>query len=176
MIEEHREAIEYDLLRHGLRLRDLPSDRLTWRDLKIILNQQPIGESAYVRETQPDAHLWSGLVPNLLALLIDQTAAANWQRGGNKHAPRPKPLPRPGLPNRSIDADQEWAAIPLDEIEERLYGPQIPQPPAAPDDPTLRAEWEGERRAEAEYLADEAEAGYHNPRLPPDPTEPIDDS
>lgn len=33
---------------------------------------------------------------HLLAVVADLLAAANWQRGGDKKKPRPKPLPRPG--------------------------------------------------------------------------------
>jgi hypothetical protein len=32
----------------------------------------------------------------MLAASVDLLQAANWQRGGNKSAPRPKPWPRPG--------------------------------------------------------------------------------
>lgn len=33
----------------------------------------------------------------MLAAVVDLLAAGNWQRGGNKSAPRPKPWPRPGV-------------------------------------------------------------------------------
>lgn len=40
--------------------------------------------------------LW-GPAEVMLAAAVDLLAAGNWQRGGNKNAPRPKPWPRPGV-------------------------------------------------------------------------------
>lgn len=37
------------------------------------------------------------LTDTLLAHIADLLAGANWQRAGNKNAPRPKPIPRPGV-------------------------------------------------------------------------------
>lgn len=48
-----------------------------------------------MRSVHGDAVAW-GATEHLLATAIDVLAAANWQRGGDKKAPRPKPLPRPG--------------------------------------------------------------------------------
>lgn len=36
-----------------------------------------------------------GQTDRLLADVFDAIAVGNWQRGGNKNAPRPKPYPRP---------------------------------------------------------------------------------
>ena len=33
---------------------------------------------------------------HLLANIVDLLNAANWQRGGNKNAPQPEPIERPG--------------------------------------------------------------------------------
>lgn len=52
-------------------------------------------ESATVREVRGEAVAW-GPTEHLLAAAVDLLAGANWQRGGNKKAPRPKPLLRPG--------------------------------------------------------------------------------
>jgi len=46
-------------------------------------------------DPDPDASAW-GDQEHLLALIVDVLQAANWQRGGNARAPKPKPLPRPG--------------------------------------------------------------------------------
>lgn len=37
-----------------------------------------------------------GSVEHLTAAVIDLLRVGNWQRAGNKRAPRPKPIPRPG--------------------------------------------------------------------------------
>lgn len=53
-------------------------------------------DSATVRAVEPAAQ-WSDL-EHLVASLLDATRAANWQRGGDKRAPRPAPVRRPGQP------------------------------------------------------------------------------
>ena len=93
LIDEHGEAIEYDLISLGLRLRDLGTDKLSWRDLAVIARQLP-RESALARAMVEESSQW-GVTEHLLALVVDVLAVANWQRGGGKGS-RPKPLPRPG--------------------------------------------------------------------------------
>lgn len=53
-------------------------------------------ESATVRAARGEDAAWS-LECLLLAGIHDVLAAANWQRAGNNNAPRPKPIPRPGV-------------------------------------------------------------------------------
>lgn len=49
-----------------------------------------------MREVVGEQARW-GLTEQLLATAVDVLQAANWQRGGNKNAPKPKPIPRPGV-------------------------------------------------------------------------------
>lgn len=42
-----------------------------------------------------------GHTEHLLAAVVDVLAEANWQRGGDKKQPHPKPIRRPGDPTRS---------------------------------------------------------------------------
>lgn len=87
LIEDHQEAIEYDLICRGLRLPQLGSRKLSWRDLLII-----------VRFSGPDTALfrskhgeqWS-ITDQLLAAVANALHGANWQRGGGKGT-RPKPI------------------------------------------------------------------------------------
>lgn len=97
ILEDHAEAVEFDLLSMGLRLDDLATDRLTWRDLYVVIHRSGPG-SALARELQPELSAWaSGLVlADLLAHAVDLLAGGNWQRAGKKTAPKPKPIPRPG--------------------------------------------------------------------------------
>lgn len=87
----HRMAVEGELIRRGLRLRDVGSDCCTWSDLR-----------AVIYTADPGSHLAAVLgVPwaateYLLANVVDLLNAGNWQRGGDKNARRPKPMPRPG--------------------------------------------------------------------------------
>ncbi|MFJ9443251.1 hypothetical protein ACIRRH_15475 [Kitasatospora sp. NPDC101235] len=76
-----------------MRLADLGTGRLTWMELV-----------ALVRGLPPTSRLAAALTGRpawsrgeyLLADIWDVLASANWQRGGDRHAPRPKPYPRPG--------------------------------------------------------------------------------
>lgn len=95
LVAEHREAIDYDLLCLGLDLNDLGTRRLDWCRLKAVLRWLP-HDSAFGRSLRGEDAEW-GLAEHLLAGIHDLLAAGNWQRAGKKGAPRPKPLPRPGL-------------------------------------------------------------------------------
>ena len=117
LVDEFPEAVEYDVLRHGLRLRDLGSDRLTWRDLRILLTQQKPSESALWMEQNPD-HMW-GLPEFLLADVADTLHMLFWAKtkDGAKNRNRPKPVERPGRrPERMgkkplpLDEMQVWLA------------------------------------------------------------------
>lgn len=94
----------------GRRLEDLGTKSLSWRDLYVIAMQSP-PTSALVRAIQPERAAWAaGLVTaDLLALVADLLAVANWQRQGKRNAQRPKPITRPGdKPSAS-----SWGAEPI---------------------------------------------------------------
>lgn len=93
----HYVAVEGELIRRGLRIRDLGSGRFTWSDLK-----------AVIYTADPGSHLaavlgapW-GVADYMMANVIDLLNAGNWQRGGNKSAPKPKPIKRPGEEDNSV--------------------------------------------------------------------------
>lgn len=101
-LNDHQDAVEADLLRY-YRLdlpADLGTDRLTWRRLKVLIEQLP-AESCTVRTTRGDTAAWT-LEPMLLALIADHLAIGNWQRAmsGRKAAQRtraPRQIQRPGV-------------------------------------------------------------------------------
>lgn len=96
LIEVHGEAIHADLHRyHGHRLHDVFTGDLTWMDLLAYVRQFP-PDSATARAMDGDAAGW-GASEHLLATVIDQLAAANWQRSGKKSG-KPKPMKRPRPP------------------------------------------------------------------------------
>lgn len=97
LLSKHAEAIEYDLLALGLRLDDLGTDRLTWRDLYVVVHRSGPG-SALIRELEPQRAAWASgaVLADLAAHAVDLLAQGNWQRQGKKSAPKPKPVPRPG--------------------------------------------------------------------------------
>lgn len=97
LIDEHGPAIEYDLIKLGLRLRQLGTDALSWRDLLVIAQHSGHG-TALQRSMHPDAAQW-GLSEHLLAMVADAVIAGNWMQSkdGQKNRNRPKPIQRPGV-------------------------------------------------------------------------------
>jgi len=162
LIDRHQEAVEYDLITHGLRLDYLGTDDLTWRDLKVIIGQQPTG-SAVSRAIDGNDYVWD-LKAQLLARIADDLAVNNWLTSGGKKSrnPYPKPIERPGTrPERygkdpiAIDDMADWLGW-----ERPSDGPHlvaVPDPEEAPDPEAVLYEdpldWvrEGEQRAIREH-------------------------
>lgn len=115
-VDEHRGAVEYDLISLGLRWRDFPNPEFTWRDLLVIVQQAPPTSAVY-RAVAGEEWRW-GLQEQLLAAAVDALNGANWQRGQGKEQDRPKPIPRPGV---EPDAKQFGkGALPIDEMADWL--------------------------------------------------------
>lgn len=106
----------YDLIRLGLRLRDVGTEEFTWGDLKVIIENTP-QDSALYRAMNPDEHAWD-LPTLLLAEAVDALHVANWQRGSGKRKDYPKPIPRPGIEPDAVTYGK--GAIPLDDMADWL--------------------------------------------------------
>ena len=114
LLEEHGEAVEYDLLTNHYRLDDLGTPALSWRDLWVL-----------VRRWQKDPHTalcealhgvrWD-VTAQLLAVVADTLAAGNWQRAGKKTAPKPKPIERPWTKTKTQALGS--APIPINEFDD----------------------------------------------------------
>ena len=115
LMDEHEEAIAYDCLTLGLRLRNVGTEDFTWGDLLAIVRQSPRSSALY-RAMNPDEAEW-GLTEQLLAVVADYTAVGNWQRGQGKQKDYPKPIPRPG-----VQGDKRYGkqAVSIDEMAEWL--------------------------------------------------------
>lgn len=115
-IDEWSEPIEYDLIRLGLRLRDVGTDAFTWGDLWVVIQQTPrdLNVSALYRAMNPDDWQW-GLAELLIAEVADGTHVGAWQRGGGKRSDYPKPIPRPGVTETETTTIGK-GAIPIDEM------------------------------------------------------------
>jgi len=100
----------------GLRLDWLGSEFLSWRDLLVIVNQSP-RDSALFRALHPET-VEATLGNQILAAIYNALAAANWQRQGNNHAPRPEPLPLPWV--KPEGKQHRGDALPMDEMARRL--------------------------------------------------------
>ena len=117
LLEEHGPAVEFDLIRLGLRLRDLGSEAFSWRDLLVIV-QNGGPDTALARTMRPDEAPW-GLSEHLLAVIADAVISGNWMQSkdGQRNRNRPKPIQRPGVvPDKkkfggqaeSIDTIRDW--------------------------------------------------------------------
>jgi hypothetical protein len=93
VVEDHAGAINYDLMKLGLRLRQLGTEALTWGDLHDVVRYGN-ADTALALERFGPTVLWS-ITDHLLATAVDALHSANWQRGGGKGT-RPQPIPRPG--------------------------------------------------------------------------------
>ena len=92
-VPTRRAALAYDLLKRGQSLDDLGTRRLSWSDLVITARLIQHDHSSALA-TELHGQRWS-IEAQLLADVVDLLAVANWQRGGKKHAPKPKPVERP---------------------------------------------------------------------------------
>lgn len=60
----------------------------------MLIEELPRGSALERAIHGEDVAEW-GYTEGILANIYDALAVGNWQRGGNKDAPRPKPYPRP---------------------------------------------------------------------------------
>lgn len=91
--------MEYDLIALGLRLRQLGTDALSWRDLHVVCRQSP-RVSALFRSMAPEEAPW-GVSEHLLAEAVYAIRMGNWMQtedaAKRRSHTRPKPIPRPGV-------------------------------------------------------------------------------
>ncbi len=117
LLNEYPEAIEYDLITLGLRLSDLGSERLSWRDLLVIVTRMPPHRSALANERTPEDASWT-LSNHLLAEAIDSLRLQLWAKtkDAQRNRNRPKPIPRPGRRPEKIGKKP----LPLDSMRDWL--------------------------------------------------------
>lgn len=116
LIDEHGEAIEFDLwqLSNPRRLEWLGTERLEWRDLRIIVEHLP-RTSALGRATLGKDAKW-GFSEQLAATQIDALNMLIWMNSedGRKNRRRPKPIPRPGIDTGEQNVGRD--PLPVDEM------------------------------------------------------------
>jgi hypothetical protein len=111
--------VEFDLISMGLRLRDIGTEALTWRDLFVIVRQLPESSALARAIAGPDGE-W-GLQEQLLAGVLDKVRVLVWQNtaDGHKGLRQPPPIPRPGVaPPAEITYGSD--AISIDEMADWL--------------------------------------------------------
>lgn len=119
LVEEHSEAIEFDLIRMGLRVRHVGSSDFNWRDFLVVVKRLGRDSETY-RELHPDDDTSWMVSDYLLATIADITHMRLWQAGGGK-GKKPKPIPRPGEVKRrkgdSMSVEEAKAWLGWDEPE-----------------------------------------------------------
>ena len=95
----HRDAVAADLIDRGLRLRNVGTPELDWRDLAaVVATTTKDRSSALFRELYPEYVEWD-LGAHLAADAVDLLHLLVWfkTKDGSKGRNRPKPYPRPGV-------------------------------------------------------------------------------
>lgn len=131
LIDEHGPAVEYDLIKLGLRLRQLGTEWLTWRDLLVIV-QHSGNETSLFAAMHPDVAPWK-LSEHLLAVIADAVIAGNWMQSedARRKRNRPKPIPRPGVTpeHKKFGGQAEDMAIIRDWLGWNAKPPEKPKRP-----------------------------------------------
>lgn len=118
LVREHPRALNVDLMKIGSSLRDVlgPSPFLRVGDLLDLLEYADPSMAVY-RTVFPDWE-WD-LTNQLLAALFDQAQMQAWNEGGRK-GPRPKPLPRPGVGQKTTKKRTTRRKYSMAEIDAHL--------------------------------------------------------
>lgn len=96
---------------------------MSWRDLWVVVrNSGP--DSALVRAIHPELSAWANgaVLADLVALVADLLAVANWQRQGKKSAPKPKRIKRPGA--KTDEKKFGSAPIPVKDFDDWWNNPE----------------------------------------------------
>ena len=101
---------------------DLGKAAFTWRELKLIVTQQPHEGSALSRSMREG--ITYTYTDALLVDAINMLRVMSWQLGGDPDAPRPDPLLLPGQVAEEDDAGIDRMSI--EEMDERL-APYMPR-------------------------------------------------
>lgn len=108
----------------GLRLRQLGTPELTWRDLFVICRQSP-RTSALFRALAPEEAPW-GMAEHLLAEAVYALRIGNWMQTDDaakrRSHTRPKPIPRPGVQDDTVERKTfgKGDAVPIDAMRSWL--------------------------------------------------------
>lgn len=127
LVDEHGEALEYDLItRAGMTLDDVPG-RMPWTALRSFVKHLDTS-SALSKKVSPNTAGWQGAdrVPMILADLIDAVNLFRWEfecanTPKKRRRPRqPEPYPRPGVKKKDKKIGKD--PIPIREFDDWWSG------------------------------------------------------
>lgn len=124
LIREHREAVEYELIRHGARLRHMGTSALSWRDVFVMCRAAP-PKSPLAAAIDP-RQAWD-TADYLLAASADAQRWLQWSKtkDGKKNRNRPKPIPRPGMRETDKGRFTDVEVMDLDDMKAYLSRPRV---------------------------------------------------
>lgn len=130
VVEEHPYAVAGELIRHGLRLRDVGQAHFSYHDFfSLVISSDPTGHfyKTVVAGMTPEEATW-GTAEHHLATLIDYAALQMWSKSEDAQKGRkssmPKPIDRPGRKrgvggDKQTDKKYEGEAFSLAELKKR---------------------------------------------------------
>lgn len=116
LVDEHREAIEYDCIRVGVRLARLGTPDCEWTEVKaVVKNALRDPHSELFHTLSPEDAGW-GRLEQLLAAGVDVLNWLRWAqtKDGHRNVNHPKPIARPGIEKPEKIGD---APLPSDEMD-----------------------------------------------------------
>jgi hypothetical protein len=84
--------VEADLIRHGLRIRDLGTERFNWRDFKHLVTN--LGADSALHRSVGGRYTASDY---LLVVIANTLRTMSWQLGSGTERDRPQPFYLPGM-------------------------------------------------------------------------------
>lgn len=118
LIRKSGHALNADLLKHGLRLRwlDEPDQDFTLGDLLDFVEYAT--PDMAIAKLEYEDHEWN-LTNQLVASVLDRLNMDAWSQGGGK-GQKPKPIPRPGVTDKSTKKYTTSKVSTVTEIDEWL--------------------------------------------------------
>lgn len=123
--EKFPEAVEFDLIRLGLRWRDVGSKRLSWRDALVIVNQLD-EDSALARAMNPELAVRLDRWLEFISYQLDRAAVQRGNQSGAKRKDFPKPPAWVGHDDEAPSSVIGSAPLNSDEMAAFLGGAFLP--------------------------------------------------
>lgn len=121
-VDQYRQELDYDVIRLGLRIRDIGQDWFTWEDLRaVVKGLQRDRTTLLARAVSGDEAIEWTTEAQLLAAVFDRLGWLDYRLqwlGGAAKAEPPEPLERPGVKSKT----KQWTgnAVTIEEMDRKL--------------------------------------------------------